>query len=101
MTADGAAAARLGVDGGMVANDWLCQFLADVLDRPLHRPQDHRNHRPRRRDPLAAAGPGGDLGEVHQAWGQGRTFTPNLPQARRVTLLEGWRRAVRQTLAGT
>ena len=26
------------VDGGMVANDWLCQFLADILDRPVERP---------------------------------------------------------------
>ena len=28
----------LRVDGGMVANDWLCQFLADILDVPVERP---------------------------------------------------------------
>ena len=100
MTADGAAATRLDVDGGMVANDWLCQFLADVLDRPVHRPKTIETTA-LGAAMLAAAGPGGDLGEVHQAWGQGRTFTPNLSQAKRTALLEGWRRAVRQTLAGT
>ena len=31
LAADGVAATRLRVDGGMVANDWLCQHLADVL----------------------------------------------------------------------
>ena len=33
---DGRSAVR--VDGGMVANDWLCQFLADILDVPVERP---------------------------------------------------------------
>ena len=29
----------LRVDGGMVANDWLCQNLADLCDCPIDRPQ--------------------------------------------------------------
>ncbi len=29
----------LRVDGGMVANDWLLQFLADILDTPVERPE--------------------------------------------------------------
>lgn len=28
----------LRVDGGMAANDWLLQFLADILDTPVERP---------------------------------------------------------------
>ena len=100
MAADGAAVTRLGVDGGMVANDWLCQFLADVLDRPVNRPKTIETTA-LGAAMLAAAGPDGDLGGVHQAWSQGQAFTPNLAQARRAALLEGWRRAVRQTLAGT
>jgi hypothetical protein len=33
MQADGAGhLASLRVDGGMAANDWFCQFLADILD---------------------------------------------------------------------
>ncbi len=31
-------ASSLRVDGGMVVNDWLCQYLADVLGRPVERP---------------------------------------------------------------
>ena len=100
MSADGAAVTQLNVDGGMVANNWLCQFLADVLDRPVHRPQTIETTALGAAT-LAAAGPGGNLSGVRQAWGQGRTFTPNLAQAKRTALLEGWRRAVRQTLAGT
>lgn len=39
MQADGAGAlAALRVDGGMAANDWFCQFLADILDIVVERP---------------------------------------------------------------
>ena len=39
MAADaGKAPDTLRVDGGMTANDWLMQFLADVLDMPVERP---------------------------------------------------------------
>jgi glycerol kinase len=38
MGADGAEVGKLRVDGGMVVNDWLCQFLADLIDRPVERP---------------------------------------------------------------
>src|SRR4029077_4074706 len=29
----------LRVDGGMAANDWMLQFLADILDAPVDRPR--------------------------------------------------------------
>ena len=35
-----AAPAALRVDGGMAANAWLCQFLADILRVPVERPQN-------------------------------------------------------------
>ena len=39
MSADAGAAIRtLRVDGGMVANDWLCQQLASILDAAVERP---------------------------------------------------------------
>lgn len=36
--ADGIRWERLRIDGGMVANDWLAQDLADILDLPVERP---------------------------------------------------------------
>ena len=36
--ADGAAWSRLNIDGGMSANDWMAQDLADILDLPVERP---------------------------------------------------------------
>lgn len=39
MRADGAAPASLRVDGGMVANNWFLQCLADTLGMPVERPR--------------------------------------------------------------
>ncbi|WP_395341977.1 glycerol kinase GlpK [Ningiella sp. W23] len=36
---DGMASKNVWVDGGMVGNDWLCQFLADMLDMQVQRPK--------------------------------------------------------------
>src|SRR3546814_16500659 len=38
--ADGAAWQSLRIDGGMSANDWMAQDLADMLDLPVERPAD-------------------------------------------------------------
>jgi len=38
MAQDGIKPSTLRVDGGMVANDWLLQFLSDVLDMTVFRP---------------------------------------------------------------
>lgn len=41
MMEDGAGRpAALRVDGGMSANNWLCQFLADILEIPVERPEN-------------------------------------------------------------
>ncbi len=37
--ADGVAWNGLSIDGGMAANDWMAQDLADILDLPVERPQ--------------------------------------------------------------
>ena len=39
MAQDGERPASLNVDGGMVANNWLCQFLADTLGIDVRRPK--------------------------------------------------------------
>ena len=38
MASDGMAAGTMRVDGGMARNDWMCQFLADILDVTIERP---------------------------------------------------------------
>ena len=47
--ADGAAWECLKIDGGMAANDWLAQDLADMLDLEVERPGLRRDHRARAR----------------------------------------------------
>ena len=38
MADDGVSPSVIRVDGGMVANDWFLQFLADILGIPVERP---------------------------------------------------------------
>lgn len=87
--------APLRVDGGMVANDWLCQYLADVLDRPVDRPaviETTASGAAR----LAALGAGllPSLAEVGRSWRAERAFRPAMDPAIRAARLEGWRAAV-------
>ncbi len=94
----GAAAAQLGtlrVDGGMVVNDWLCQFLADMLDRPVERPAVVET------TALGAAYLAGlaagvyrSLDEIEGSWRLERRFEPAMTGRERDGLLAGWRRAV-------
>ncbi|HEX6016040.1 MAG TPA: glycerol kinase GlpK [Geminicoccaceae bacterium] len=91
----GATLETLRVDGGMVVNDWLCQFLADVLDRPVERPAVVET------TALGAAYLAGlaagvydSLDAVAGAWRLDRRFEPRMRAAERQRLLDGWRRAV-------
>ena len=100
MAADGAVVpATLRVDGGMVANDWLCQVLADVLDRPVERPDCAETTA---WGAALLAGVGADvlpgLGAV--PWVAGRRFVPGMDTAVRMEMLRGWRLAVRRALLG-
>lgn len=100
MVADGGhAPACLRVDGGMAANDWLCQFLADMLEVPVERPVHLET------TALGAAFHAGlatgvwpDLAALRQTWMQGELFVPAMQARRRETLIAGWRQAVRRTL---
>jgi glycerol kinase len=89
--------ATLRLDGGMVVNDWLCQFLADILDRPVERPAVVET------TALGAAylaglaaGVYGSLDAVAAAWRLDRRFEPAMEARHRQRLLGGWRRAVAQ-----
>lgn len=97
--ADGAEVGLLRVDGGMAANDWLLQFIADICDRPVERPDFMEM------TALGAAALAGmQLGWTSAAeWAarkaQGRTFKPRMDRMTRNALIEGWRRALEQTLS--
>ncbi|MGE0624689.1 MAG: glycerol kinase GlpK [Pseudomonadales bacterium] len=99
ITADGAAVGRLRVDGGMVVNDWLCQFLADVIERPVERPVNVETTA-LGAAVLAALGGGtlSGIGEAERIWGLEREFAPTMDDTRREYLLTGWRRAVARSL---
>ena len=99
----GAVEAGLGtlrLDGGMVANDWLCQFLADMLERPVERPAVIET------TALGAAYLAGlatgvwkNLDELSAQWQVERRFEPTLPRDRAEELMARWERAVRQAVA--
>jgi glycerol kinase len=85
----------LKVDGGAVANDFLCQFQADVLDAAVVRPKVIET------TALGAAylaGLGAGMWRSLDALAErhpvDRTFTPAMDPARRARGYEGWRRAV-------
>ncbi|MDQ6694747.1 MAG: glycerol kinase GlpK [Chloroflexota bacterium] len=90
---------ELRVDGGMVANNFLMQFQADILDVPVERPVVAET------TALGAAYLAGlavgywkDTDEVKQNWALDRKFTPNMEEATRAKLYKGWKRAVQRTL---
>ncbi len=96
MGEDGAARPTvLRVDGGMVRNDWLLQFLADILDLPVARPAVAET------TALGAAylaGLGAGFYELRDAiaryWRQDRLFEPRMGADQREALIAGWRGAV-------
>jgi glycerol kinase len=101
MVADGAVwPAALRVDGGMAANDWLCQFLADLLDTPVERPSHLET------TALGAAfhaglavGVWSGLDALAKTWQRGARFVPKMGAERRAGLVAGWQDAVSRTLS--
>ena len=96
MAADaGAPPDALRVDGGMTENDWLMQFLADLLDMPVERPTVTET------TALGAArlaGLGAGLysspHDLAGQWRLDRRFVPSMPSETRERLLAGWDDAV-------
>ncbi len=87
------------VDGGMAANDWLCQFLADLLQVTIERPE-HIETTALGAAFLAglAVGVWPDLDAIAATRNHGRYFYPGMDQDVRERLLRGWRQAVARTL---
>ncbi|TAH34401.1 MAG: glycerol kinase [Planctomycetota bacterium] len=98
MAADGAPRPQvLRVDGGMSANDWAMQFLADILDARVERPRVTET------TALGAACAAGlhaglfpALETIASLWQRDASFTPAMPRAEREERYAGWTRAVRQ-----
>lgn len=100
MSADSIPAHAVWVDGGMVANDWLCQYLADMLNVTVQRPTIMES------TALGAM----YLAGLQVGWYENqasllqykhidRTFTPQLSSEQRDALLQKWHKAVSATLS--
>lgn len=88
----------LKVDGGMVVNDLLMQFQADILDVPVVRPRVTET------TVLGAAYAAGlatgfwsDPDELREHWAEDRRFEPALSSERRDALLASWHKAVEKS----
>jgi glycerol kinase len=89
----------LKVDGGMVTNELLMQFQADILGVPVVRPKISET------TALGAAYAAGlavgfwkDTDELRQNWGVDRAWEPQMTAEKRGSLYRGWGKAVERTL---
>jgi len=92
---DGLTPTRLRVDGGMVQNNWLCQFLADVLGIIVERPQQTET------TALGAAYLAGlqvgifsSIDDIATRWQADQEFDPAMKNNARNLLLADWHEAV-------
>ncbi|HEV2816043.1 MAG TPA: glycerol kinase GlpK [Allosphingosinicella sp.] len=97
---DGAAWQSLRIDGGMAANDWLAQDLADMLGLKVERPAFVETTA-LGAAMLAGLGAGlyASLEEAAAMRGAVRSFAPALDEAARAARLDGWERAVAAVLS--
>ena len=100
MEADaGAPVSRLNVDGGASANGFLMQFQSDILGCALRRPKNVET------TALGAAYLAGlssgfwnGVSDLAALRADDDVFAPQMDEARRAALMEGWRGAVRQVM---
>jgi glycerol kinase len=92
---DGADLASIRVDGGMVVNDWLMQFLADILNVTVDRPRITET------TALGAAYLAGlqtgvydSLEQISELWECERQFHAEMRPALRESLYAGWLDAI-------
>lgn len=98
---DGVTPTQLRVDGGMVNNNWLCEFLADILGISVERPVVTET------TALGAAFLAGlqigmfdSLEEIAKTWKVDKVFEPKMANAERNRLLAGWHDAVIRVKTG-
>jgi len=89
----------LRVDGGAAANDFLCQFQADVLNTAVERPANVETTAAGAAYLAGLAAGVWDSAEtVSRRWQVARRFTPAMPEEQRESLYAGWQAAVRRAL---
>ena len=95
---DGLAVGEIRVDGGMVANSWFIQFLADILDVRINRPEIIESTA-RGAAFLAglASGVFSNTDQLESLWRSEREFQPDMTEDERAHLLRGWDNAVKAT----
>jgi len=93
---------ELKVDGGMIANNLLMQFQADILGVPVVRPVVAET------TALGAAYAAGlatgfwnDLGELRSNWQEDSRWTPNMDEDERARQIRLWKKAVTKTFDWT
>jgi glycerol kinase len=92
--------AALKTDGGMVANDLLMQFQADILNVPVLRPNVAET------TALGAAYAAGlavgywrSTEELRQFWGVDKIWRPAMPAQQRAHYYKSWKKAVQRSFA--
>ena len=100
MNKDGLKPRIVKVDGGMVANNWFTQFLADIINLKVVRPKILET------TALGVAllagyqiGEYKSLNQIKNMWKKDRIFNPKMKQNFRKDLLNGWKLAIKKTLA--
>ncbi|WP_290123438.1 FGGY-family carbohydrate kinase [Secundilactobacillus silagei] len=87
---------NLYVNGGVSTNNYLIQFQSNISGIDIYR-QNTSDADLRGVGFLTglAVGFWDDLDEIKRHSGQGKLFTPEMPQTRRRKLYRGWQRAIR------
>jgi len=100
MNKDGLKPRIVKIDGGMVANNWFSQFLANIINLKVVRPKILET------TALGAAllagyqiGEFKSLNHIKNTWRKDKEFIPKIDKKLRNHLLQGWQQAIKKTLA--
>lgn len=85
-------------DGGLMANEFVCQFLSDMLDKPVEIPKITET------TAMGAAYLAGlqagiynGLSDISSAWQCERRYEPQMNKDQRDKLYDGWKSAINRT----
>ena len=100
MVADGILPNIVRIDGGMAANNWFCQFLTDILDIVVERPQViETTARGAAYLALKGAAILDKFEDIAQVWSLDRRFESRMPEGDRRELVDGWKGCIEKALS--